>query len=223
MSQQRALIIGASKGIGMAVVEQLLHSGWDVTATYRSTSISLQHPALRWLALDITDAQQRTQFVQALSGEKFDYVLVNAGILGPQQSLSEVDDAQLSELFFTNAVAPVRMSENLVPLLRDRDSVLGITTSQLASLTENPDATLPLYSASKAALNMLSRALAKQIEPQGMTLLSLHPGWVKTDMGGEGADITAAESAQGLVAQMQRFSGQGGHHYVEYSGKTLAW
>lgn len=223
MSQQRALIIGASKGIGLAVVEQLLHSGWDVTATYRSTSISLQHPALRWLALDITDAQQRTQFVQALSGEKFDYVLVNAGILGPQQSLSEVDDAQLSELFFTNAVAPVRMSENLVPLLRDRDSVLGITTSQLASLTENPDATLPLYSASKAALNMLSRALAKQIEPQGMTLLSLHPGWVKTDMGGEGADITAAESAQGLVAQMQRFSGQGGHHYVEYSGKTLAW
>ncbi len=223
MSQQRALIIGASKGIGLAVVEQLLHSGWDVTATYRSTSISLQHPALRWLALDITDAQQRTQFVQALSGEKFDYVLVNAGILGPQQSLSEVDDAQLSELFFTNAVAPVRMSESLVPLLRDRDSVLGITTSQLASLTENPDATLPLYSASKAALNMLSRALAKQIEPQGMTLLSLHPGWVKTDMGGEGADITAAESAQGLVAQMQRFSGQGGHHYVEYSGKTLAW
>lgn len=223
MSQQRALIIGASKGIGLAVVEQLLHSGWDVTATYRSTSISLQHPALRWLALDITDAQQRTQFVQALSGEKFDYVLVNAGILGPQHSLSEVDDAQLSELFFTNAVAPVRMSENLVPLLRDRDSVLGITTSQLASLTENPDATLPLYSASKAALNMLSRALAKQIEPQGMTLLSLHPGWVKTDMGGEGADITAAESAQGLVAQMQRFSGQGGHHYVEYSGKTLAW
>ena len=223
MSQQRALIIGASKGIGLAGVEQLLHSGWDVTATYRSTSISLQHPALRWLALDITDAQQRTQFVQALGGEKFDYVLVNAGILGPQQPLSEVDDAQLSELFFTNAVAPVRMSERLVPLLRDRDSVLGITTSQLASLTENPDATLPLYSASKAALNMLSRALAKQIEPQGMTLLSLHPGWVKTDMGGEGADITAAESAQGLVAQMQRFSGQGGHHYVEYSGKTLAW
>lgn len=223
MSQQRALVIGASKGIGLAVVQHLLDSGYDVTATYRSTAVSLQHPALRWLALDITDAQQRQQLVASLRGEKYDYVLVNAGILGPQLSLSEAEDAQLGELFFTNAVAPVRMSESLLPLLRDRHSVLGITTSQLASLTENPDAALPLYSASKAALNMLSRALAKQLEPQGSTLLSLHPGWVKTDMGGEGADITATESAQGLVAQLQRFSGQGGHHYVDFSGKTLAW
>ncbi|MEQ0581408.1 SDR family oxidoreductase [Pantoea dispersa] len=222
--QQRALIIGASKGIGLAVVQQLLQAGWQVTATYRSTAASFQHPQLQWLALDITDGAQRDALVRQLGDAPFDCILINAGILGPHASqLRDVDDAQLSELFFTNAVAPVRLAESLLPLLRDKQSVLGLTTSRLASLNENRDAAMPFYSASKAALNMLSRALATQMHQQGSTLLSLHPGWVKTDMGGEGADITVTESAQGMVTQLQQFSGRGGHHYVDYRGQLLNW
>lgn len=182
--QQRALIIGASKGIGLAVVQQLLQAGWQVTATYRSTAVSFQHPQLQWLALDITDGAQRDALVRQLGDEPFDCILINAGILGPHASqLRDVDDVQLSELFFTNAVAPVRLAESLLPLLRDKQSVLGLTTSRLASLNENRDAAMPFYSASKAALNMLSRALATQMHQQGSTLLSLHPGWVKNGYG----------------------------------------
>lgn len=225
MSQsQRALIIGASKGIGLAVVQQFLQAGWDVTATFRRTAVSYQHEQLRWLALDITDGAARAALQQQLQGEQFDAVLINAGIFGPDaQQLQQAEDAELSELFLTNAVAPVRLAESLLPLLRDKQSVVGITTSQLASLNENRVAAMPLYSASKAALNMLSRALAKEMRPQGATLLSLHPGWVKTDMGGENADITAEESAAGLVTQLQRYRGKGGHHYLDYKGDALAW
>ena len=225
MSQsQRALVIGASKGIGLAVVQQFLQAGWDVTATFRCTAVSYQHERLRWLALDITDGAARAALLQQLQGEQFDAVLINAGIFGPDaQQLQQAEDAELSELFITNAVAPVRLAESLLPLLRDKQSVVGITTSQLASLNENRVAAMPLYSASKAALNMLSRALAKEMRPQGATLLSLHPGWVKTDMGGENADITAEESAAGLVAQLQRYRGEGGHHYLDYKGDALAW
>ena len=225
MSQsQRALIIGASKGIGLAVVQQFLQAGWDVTATFRRTAVSYQHERLRWLALDITDATARAALLQQFQGEQFDVVLINAGIFGPDaQQLQQAEDAELSELFLTNAVAPVRLAESLLPLLRDKQSVVGITTSQLASLNENRVAAMPLYSASKAALNMLSRALAKEMRPQGATLLSLHPGWVKTDMGGENADITAEESAAGLVTQLQRYRGEGGHHYLDYKGDALAW
>ncbi len=222
--QQRALIIGASKGIGLAVVQQLLQENWQVTATFRSTQVDYQHPNLRWLALDITQAAQREQTLQHLQGEAFGAVLINAGIFGPEdQQLKFAGDEALSQLFMTNAIAPVRMAESLLPLLQAKQGVLGLTTSRLASLTENADADMPLYAASKAALNMLSRALAHQMTEQETTLLSLHPGWVKTDMGGEGADITAEQSAQGLVTQLRTFSGAGGHHYVDYSGKALAW
>jgi NAD(P)-dependent dehydrogenase (short-subunit alcohol dehydrogenase family) len=137
--------------------------------------------------------------------------------------LIATSDDELMQLFMTNSVAPVRMAEGLLPLLSEKQGVLGITTSRLGSLTENAEAIRPYYSASKVALNMLSRALLPQMDPRGTTLLSLHPGWVKTDMGGDDADITAVESAQGLVTQMNRFAGQGGHHYVDYNGRQLAW
>lgn len=225
MSQRKhALIVGASKGIGLAVVQRLLQEGWTVVATYRSTAVSFQHPQLRWLKLDITDAAERAALIAQLGEETFGAVVINAGIYGPQvQAIAQADDNALTELFLTNAVAPVRMAEALLPRVQAQYGVVGITTSQLASLSENPRAEIPLYAASKAALNMLSRALSTTCDDPKMALLSLHPGWVKTDMGGENAAITPDVSAAGLVAQLQRFSGQGGHHYVDYRGEMLSW
>ncbi|NBB55250.1 SDR family oxidoreductase [Pantoea vagans] len=225
MAQQKeVLIIGASRGIGLAVVQAFAGEGWQVTATHRSgVPEQGNKPGIDWQALDMTDASAVQQLAGQLSGKSFDAVLINAGISGPShQKVSQSNDQELAQLFLTNAIAPVRSAEILLPLLKP-EGVLALTSSQLGSLNENPDAQMPIYSASKAALNMLSRTLTPAVEAQNGTLLTLHPGWVKTDMGGESAPLTAEESAAGIVRQLTQWGGRGGHHYVDYAGQQLQW
>ena len=217
----KALVIGASRGIGLAVVKALAAQGWQVTATYRSRA---PEAAAQWHALDMTHQEEVQQLATALQGESFDAMLINAGIAGPsQQNLLQSSDAELAQLFLTNAIAPVRCAETLLPLLAKQNGVIGFTTSILGSLNENDTATMPIYSASKSALNMLSRALLPQVEAHNATLLSLHPGWVKTDMGGESAPVTVEQSGEGLVQQLVAYRGRSGHHYVDYAGQLLQW
>lgn len=225
MAQQKeVLIIGASRGIGLAVVQAFAGEGWQVTATHRSgVPEQGNKPGIDWQALDMTDASAVQQLAGQLSGKSFDAILINAGISGPShQKVSQSNDQELAQLFLTNAIAPVRSAEILLPLLKP-EGVLALTSSQLGSLNENPDAQMPIYSASKAALNMLSRTLTPVVEAQNGTLLTLHPGWVKTDMGGESAPLTAEESAAGIVRQLTQWGGRGGHHYVDYAGQQLQW
>ncbi|WP_315313670.1 SDR family oxidoreductase [Pantoea vagans] len=225
MAQQKdVLIIGASRGIGLAVVQAFAGEGWQVTATHRSgVPEQGNRPGIDWQALDMTDASAVQQLAGQLSGKAFDAILINAGISGPShQKVSQSDDQELAQLFLTNAIAPVRSAEILLPLLKP-EGVLALTSSRLGSLNENPDAQMPIYSASKAALNMLSRTLTPAVEAQNGTLLTLHPGWVKTDMGGESAPLTAEESAAGIVRQLTQWGGRGGHHYVDYAGQQLQW
>lgn len=225
MAQQKeVLIIGASRGIGLAVVQAFAGAGWQVTATHRSgVPEQGNKPGIDWQALDMTDASAVQQLAGQLSGKSFDAILINAGISGPShQKVSQSNDQELAQLFLTNAIAPVRSAEILLPLLKP-EGVLALTSSQLGSLNENPDAQMPIYSASKAALNMLSRTLTPAVEAQNGTLLTLHPGWVKTDMGGESAPLTAEESAAGIVRQLTQWGGRGGHHYVDYAGQQLQW
>jgi len=225
MAQQKeVLIIGASRGIGLAVVQAFAGEGWQVKATHRSgVPEQGNRPGIDWQALDMTDASAVQQLAGELSGKTFDAILINAGISGPShQKVSQSDDQALAQLFLTNAIAPVRSAEILLPLLKP-EGVLALTSSQLGSLNENPEAQMPIYLASKAALNMLSRTLTPAVEAQNGTLLTLHPGWVKTDMGGESAPLTAEESAGGIVRQLTQWGGRGGHHYVDYAGQQLQW
>ncbi|WP_312054235.1 SDR family oxidoreductase [Pantoea brenneri] len=226
MAQQgKALVIGASRGIGLAVVQAFAAQGWPVIATHRSgIPAQGEQPGVTWHALDMTESSAVQQLADQLAGQTFDAILINAGIYGPaHQTLAQSEAQELAQLFLTNAVAPVRSAEILLPLLSKQKGVLAITSSQLASLSENPRADMPLYSASKAALNMLSRSLAEEVEAQAGTLVTLHPGWVKTDMGGDAAPLTAEASADGIVRQLTAWQGRGGHHYIDYTGKTLQW
>ncbi|MFB4361593.1 SDR family oxidoreductase [Pantoea sp. BS_8] len=223
--QGKILVIGASRGIGLAVVNAFVAHHWQVTATYRSAIPPQgEHSEVDWHQVDITDTDAVKHVAVQLSGEPYDAILINAGVYGPaHQKLAETDDSELMQLFLTNAVAPVRCAEILLPLLNQQKGVIALTSSQLASLNENRSADAPLYSASKAALNMLTRSLAREVEAQNGTLLTLHPGWVKTDMGGDKAPLTAEKSAEGIFTQLTMFQGRGGHHYVDYAGKTLQW
>lgn len=224
VSPVSALIIGASRGIGLGVVKQLSMLNWQVVATCRGTLPADSPTDTEWLMLDINHPDERVVLQVQLSPRQFDLIFINAGVYGPShQDVTQANDEEVMKLFMTNTFSPVRCAAELLPLLKPQTGIMALMTSELGSLNENSSATYPLYAASKAALNMLTRGLLDVAAPQGLTLLSVHPGWVQTDMGGTNAPLTIEESAAGIVSQMRAWRGKGGHHFIDYSGKSLRW
>lgn len=226
-SNKTALIIGASRGIGLGLVRQLHGAGWQVTATVRTPARASELQALNGVqieSLDIDDGAALDALVQRLQGQVFDLLFVNAGIIGPShQAAAKATAEELGQLFLTNVTAPIRLAERLVGQLRPQAGVLAFMSSGLGSVANPEGNNLALYKASKAALNSLTNTFVCELPEPRPTVLSLHPGWVKTDMGGENAMVEVADSCRGLIDQVERFAGQGGHHFVDYQGQKIDW
>lgn len=226
-SAKNALIIGASRGLGLGLVKTLLSDGWSVTATVRNPQNAEALKALgpvRIEKLDMDDQQAVIALSQQLKDETFDLLFVNAGVKGPDnQSPGGATLAEVGQLFFTNAVAPINLAQRFVGQIRDGSGVLAFMSSVLGSVTMPDAPELALYKASKAALNSMTNSFVTQLGEQTLTVLSLHPGWVKTDMGGENAAIDVQTSTTGLVEQLNAYAGKGGHHFINYKGETIAW
>lgn len=222
-----ALIIGASRGLGLGLVKQLLQDGWDVTATVRDPN---KADALKAVGpvqiekLDMDDQQAVIALAQHLKDRTFDLLFVNAGVKGPaNQEPGYATLAEVGQLFFTNAVAPINLAQRFVGQIRKDTGVLAFMSSVLGSVTIPDGSDLALYKASKAALNSMTNSFITQLGEPKPTVLSLHPGWVKTDMGGENAHIDVETSVRGLVDQVNAYTGKGGHHFVDYKGDTITW
>jgi len=219
-----AIIIGASRGLGLGLAQELATRGWQVTATQRTPSAALAQAAeaggITVETVDIDDAAAVTSLAARASGP-FDVVFVNAGVSAPRNAdVDTVTADELAALMMTNAVSPVRTARQLIDLAKP-DAKFAFMTSILGSVTLHQHGMAELYSASKAALNLLTRSFSAT-QGQGFAVLSLHPGWVKTDMGGDGADIDVASSVKGLVDVLETQTAPG-HRYLDYTGKTLAW
>jgi NAD(P)-dependent dehydrogenase (short-subunit alcohol dehydrogenase family) len=202
MTGKTAIIIGASRGIGLALAGELAGRGWQVTATARGDAPELASLAaasnggITLATVDIDDVASCVALDTALTGKAFDLVFVNAGTYGPaHQSVDTVTAAEMGALM---------------------SSILG-------SVALNDMGTTALYRASKAGLNIIARGFfVEQIKPLGLTLLNLHPGWVKTDMGGPQAPVEIADSVRGLADVVEALH-DGGHHYRDYQGNALPW
>ncbi|MEE3926432.1 SDR family oxidoreductase [Pseudomonas viridiflava] len=227
MTTKTALIIGASRGLGLGLVQRLTEQGWKVTATVRDPQNADNLKAIEGVrieAVDIDDTASLEVLVQKLKGEVFDVLFVNAGIMGPKhQSAAQATAAELGQLFLTNAIAPIRLAERFVDHIRPETGVLAFMSSVLGSVACPEGETMRLYKASKAALNSMTNSFVVQLPEPRPTVLSLHPGWVKTDMGGENAAIDVQTSTTGLVEQLNAYAGKGGHHFINYKGETIAW
>ncbi|CNH80989.1 short chain dehydrogenase [Yersinia aldovae] len=222
--KRKALIIGASRGLGLGLVDELSRRGWAVTATTRGTAKESGAHAAYWLTLDINQPESIEQFLPQIKDEKFDLIFVNAGISGPEhQSAVDATPQEILELFQTNAISPIGIAQRLLGQRNPAHSVLAFMSSQLGSLGHNTSGHKPLYSASKAALNMMTRNLVAEVADPTLTILSIHPGWVKTDMGGDAAPLTIATSVKGVVDQIEHVSGKGGHAFIDYQGHSLPW
>ncbi len=190
-------------------------------ATRRGDAPELQATGAEVAVVDMNDRASVEALSASLVGRHFDVVLINAGVTGPAHgTVGKATKDELADLMWTNAVAPVRAARVLLPLIKPGGTV-AFMSSILGSVAGRTHAMAELYSASKAALNSLTRGLAAGHAAE-LSVLSLHPGWVKTDMGGEGADIDVATSVAGL-ADVLAAAHAPGSAYLDYRGQQLPW
>ena len=219
-----ALIIGASRGIGLGLTQELIGRGWEVVATQRSPSPALAATGAQVATVDIDDGETVAALATSLAGKTFDHVLINAGITGGRaDTATTVSREAMAQLFWTNAIAPIRAGRILLPLVKEGGSI-GFMTSILGTVGGRNHARAELYSASKAALNSLSRGFAVQdIGSRAVAVLNLHPGWVKTDMGGPSAPLEAPASVAGLLRVIDALPAGARGDFIDYRGETLPW
>jgi NAD(P)-dependent dehydrogenase (short-subunit alcohol dehydrogenase family) len=231
MTDRNVLIVGASRGIGLGLVKEFLAEGDRVTATVRDKAKATDLTSLgsgsggkvKIETVDTADAKSAAALSERLAGETFDVIVVNAGVGGPQSNPRNVSDEDFNTLFLTNSLGPVRLAEMLVKEVKPQTGVIGLMTSQLGSVEGAKAGGVELYRASKAALNSFTRSFAARHKDKGIAVLSLHPGWVKTDMGGAGADIDVETSTKGLVKVIERAEKDRRDGFFNYKGETLPW
>jgi len=228
---QLALVVGANRGIGLGVVKEFLSRGWDVIATARLPdkaaelhALAEQAPdRLAILKLEMNDPAKLDGFAAALKDRVLDIALINAGVAGPEhRSASIVTAEEIGSLMFTNAIAPIRLARTLTDHIRSGPGVLAFTSSVMGSVSANTGGH-ELYRASKATLNLLTRGLYAESHDRNLTVLSLHPGWVRTDMAGLSAPVSVEDSTHGLVTVMVREQGAHSHKFIDFMGKELPW
>jgi NAD(P)-dependent dehydrogenase (short-subunit alcohol dehydrogenase family) len=226
-----ALIIGANRGIGLGVTKEFLAHGWDVVATARQPAkatalqaLEASHPGRVSIPkLDINDPAALDGFAATLGGKKFDAVLVNAGVSGPEhRSADAATEGEIGALMFVNAIAPIRLARSLADHVKPGSGVVAFTSSVMGSVAVNPGGH-ELYRASKAALNSMARGLWGELSGRKLTLLSLHPGWVRTDMGGPSAAVSVEDSTAGMVKVIEAKSGAHKHLFIDYQGQEIPW
>jgi NAD(P)-dependent dehydrogenase (short-subunit alcohol dehydrogenase family) len=231
MVERTALVVGASRGLGLGLVEELVGRGWNVIATQRSPRTASGLAALaeksdgkvRIETLDLEDSSQIDALAERLSGETLDLLFVNAGIsLGRIKAAAAPRD-DVARLFVTNTVAPIHVAEAFADRVRDGNGVIAMMSSGLGSVSNNFRGGADLYSASKAALNKLTRGFATGLGDRKLTVLSISPGWVRTDMGGPNAMLSVAESCKGVVDVVEAKAGTGDHGFYGHDGATVPW
>lgn len=231
--EKTALVVGASRGLGLGLVKELAGRGWSVIATMRSpaTDKGLSDFAaqsggkVRTLHVDMEQPASIDALAKTLAGQPLDLLFVNAGISGPHTPAATWTVQDVAQVFMTNAAGPIRLAEALKDQVRQPHGVIAMMTSGLGSVAsdfffgDGPN----LYSASKSALNKLTRAFAAALGDRKLTVLSMAPGWVRTDMGGQDAPLAIEDSVRGVIDVIEAKAGSGQHGFYGHDGATIAW
>ena len=232
MADKTALIVGASRGIGLGLVKELAGRGWSVIATRRSAASDKGLEAfseasggkVRMEGVDLEDPASIDALAGRLKGQDLDLVFVNAGISGSHSPAAKMSRDEVAQVFMTNSVGPVHVAESLKDQVRD-GGVIAVMTSGLGSVASDFHfgSGANLYSASKAALNKLTRGFAAALGDRKLTVLCMSPGFVRTDMGGPNAWISVEESAKGVIDVVEAKAGTGQHGFYGHDGATIPW
>jgi NAD(P)-dependent dehydrogenase (short-subunit alcohol dehydrogenase family) len=229
-SGKKLLLIGASRGLGLALAEEYIKRGWHVTATERGRGSSKLHGLvkdsggrLETETVDINYPDQVTALRARLASRKFDMLFVNAGVKNDdRETIADVSTDEFMRVMITNALSPMRVIETLQDLVLPSGTI-GIMSSGQGSIANNENGHFEVYRGSKAALNMFMRSFAARHAGDPRTLLLMAPGWVRTDMGGAQARLSIEESIPNLANTLDAQAGKAGLQYLDYLGRKVPW
>lgn len=216
------LITGANRGLGLEFARQYAADGWAVIATAREPAKATDLKAIgaEVHKLESTDPAGLDALQAALGDRAIDVLIANAGMLGPQQ----FDREGWADTFGTNVIAPTELAIRLkANVLASQLRSMVALSSTLGSIAGNDSGGMLAYRSSKAALNAAWRSLSIDWKDSGLTLAMLHPGWVKTDMGGPDAQIDAATSVAGLRKVITGLTAADSGSFLDYQGNRLDW
>lgn len=228
----RCVLTGANRGLGLALTRALLQQGHAVVASCRHPSqaielnqLASEYPTrLHVLLLDVADSRSQAEFVRELPLrlDGIDLLINNAGVMHSGERFGHVRAEVLEDSLRINAIGPFLLTQALAPLLAEAGKVANIS-SELGSITRVSRFGTPSYGISKAALNMATALLAHALNKRDITVVALHPGWVQTDMGGQGAAITPEQSAHGLLQVISRIGPDDSGQFLDWQGHVLEW
>lgn len=227
----KAVITGASRGIGLELCSMFLENDHEVVALARNPNSSGGLNALRKefvdrikiLKCDVTNREEIHSVTEALSGQAIDVLVNNAGVFGStDESLQELSYEDLEMCLQTNCVGPLMMTKAMLPNLKKaQNSKIANISSRMGSVADNSSGGYYAYRMSKSAVNMFSKGLS--IDFPEIICLNIHPGWVRTEMGGRNATVATRESARGIYQLIVGATLEQSGKFLNYKGEELPW
>lgn len=234
MSTRYCLVTGANRGLGLEFTRQLLARGDRVIAACRhpgkASALNLlagEYPGRLHVApLDVSEPRSHAALAQELplltDDHPLDLLINNAGVLRGGERFGQVQASDLEASFRTHALGPFLLAQALFPQLADAGTVANIS-SEIGSIGLRQEFRTPSYAIGKAAQNMVTSLLAHALAVRAIKTVALHPGWVRTDMGGDKALLTPSDSVTGLLQVIDGLHAGDSGRFLDWQGQTLPW
>ena len=232
MTNPTILITGANRGIGLTLTEQFAEDGWQVLACCRNPAdagqlrdLTERGLAIEIHALDVTNYAQMAALADQLGARPIDILLSNAGIYGSKGAgFGEINAEEWRQVLEVNTIAPLMLVQAFVEqVAASRQKLVAVISSKVGSIADNSSGGSYMYRSSKTAVNQVVKSLSIDLAERGISVISLHPGWVQTDMGGPNAEISTDQSVSGLKSILQSAGPAQSGKFIEYDGSSIPW
>jgi len=228
-----ALVTGANRGLGLEFTRQLANKGYRVIATTRNpktsealNELAAMNEAIEVVSLDVTDGSSIENLSQTYADTAIDLLVANAGTSGERGvTIGNIEQGNFMTVMATNCFGVVKTADSfLAQLEKSDDKTILVVSSRMGSISDNDSGRSYAYRASKAAVNSAMHSFAIDVKERGVKVMLIHPGWVKTDMGGDNGLVDVTDSVTGMLSELDKH-GANSHGEVlrRFDGDTIAW